>query len=120
MLIHIYFWFFVVWKYDMIFVSLRDLVVYMKTRHFLLFFHINVFAIFQRKPGILIPDLYLYSIKIQTNIKQNWYKIHGKITNFERIFLEYLYKGMGWPKYMGWAHPGWDEIDLEEIGLRSA
>jgi hypothetical protein len=28
-----------------------------------------LFATFQRKPGILIPDLYLYGIKIQTNIK---------------------------------------------------
>jgi len=27
---------------------------------------------FRRKPGILIPDLYLYNIKIQTDIKQNW------------------------------------------------
>jgi len=26
---------------------------------------------FWRKPSILIPDLYLYGIKIQTNIKQN-------------------------------------------------
>jgi len=26
---------------------------------------------FWRKPGILIPNLYLYSIKIQTNTKQN-------------------------------------------------
>jgi hypothetical protein len=26
---------------------------------------------FWLKPGILIPDLYLYDIKIQTNIKQN-------------------------------------------------
>jgi len=34
---------------------------------FIIFF----FATFQRKPDILIPDLYLYGIKIQTNIKQN-------------------------------------------------
>jgi len=26
---------------------------------------------FLRKPGILIPDLYFYGIKIQTHIKQN-------------------------------------------------
>jgi hypothetical protein len=26
---------------------------------------------FQRKSGILIPDLYFYGIKIQTNIEQN-------------------------------------------------
>jgi hypothetical protein len=34
---------------------------------FIIFF----FATFQRKPSILIPDSYLYSIKIQTNIKKN-------------------------------------------------
>ena len=32
---------------------------------------IYIFLMFWRKPGILIPDLYLYSIKIQTNPKQN-------------------------------------------------
>jgi hypothetical protein len=26
---------------------------------------------FWQKPGILIPDLYFYGIKIQTNIKKN-------------------------------------------------
>jgi hypothetical protein len=30
-----------------------------------------IFLMFWRKPGILIPNLYLYSIKIQTNTKQN-------------------------------------------------
>jgi hypothetical protein len=29
------------------------------------------FLTFRRKPGVLIPDLHLYSIKIQTNIVQN-------------------------------------------------
>jgi len=29
------------------------------------------FLMFWRKPGILISDLYLYSIKIQINAKQN-------------------------------------------------
>ena len=38
---------------------------------FFVFFLYNFFATFWRKPGILIPDLYLYSIKIQTNINQN-------------------------------------------------
>jgi hypothetical protein len=31
-----------------------------------------------RKHGILIPDLYLYSIKIQTGIDKNEVKIGGK------------------------------------------
>jgi hypothetical protein len=45
--------FFVVWKYK-VFLALRDLAVCMKTK--------TVF--FLRKPGILIPDLYVYGINI--------------------------------------------------------
>jgi hypothetical protein len=52
------------------FIFLRDLVVCMKTRYFLLFFYLIFFVLFRRKPRILILDLYLYSIKIQTNIKK--------------------------------------------------
>jgi hypothetical protein len=36
------------------------------------FFIYIIFATFWRKLGILIPKLYLYSIKIQTNMNQNW------------------------------------------------
>jgi hypothetical protein len=50
------------------------------------FFFCNFFATFRRKPGILILDLYLYIIKIQTNINQNGIKIHKKITNFKKDF----------------------------------
>jgi len=59
-----------------------------KTRYFFCFI-ILFLQHFQRKPGILILNLYLYSIKIQTNIRQNFdRKIHGKVTDFfERIFL---------------------------------
>jgi len=73
--------FFVVWKYDVIF-FLRDLAVCMKTKTF--------FFKFWRKPSILILDLYLYYIKIQTNIKQNSItKCAGEITNFfENNFLK--------------------------------
>jgi len=47
------------------------------------FFYNFLFAIFHRKPGILIPDLYLYSIKIKINIKQKFdRKICGKVTEF--------------------------------------
>jgi hypothetical protein len=43
-----------------------------KNKIFFVFFHIYIYiATFQRKSGILIPDLYFYSIKIQTNINQN-------------------------------------------------
>jgi hypothetical protein len=41
--------------------TLRDLVVCMKQKKIM----------FWRKPGILIPDLYFYGLKIQINIKQN-------------------------------------------------
>jgi hypothetical protein len=42
---------------------------------------------FLRKPGILIPDLYLYNIKIQTNINQNAVKnIRKNHKFFEKIF----------------------------------
>jgi hypothetical protein len=36
------------------------------------FFVVLYFFLFWRKPSILILDLYLYSIKIQNNINQNW------------------------------------------------
>jgi len=41
------------------------------------------FSKFWQKSGTLIPDLYFYDIKIQTNIKQNLVKtIREEITNF--------------------------------------
>jgi hypothetical protein len=55
--------FFVVWKYDvMIFFFILERLGRMHEN--------NIF--FWRKPGILIPDLYLYGIKIQTSIKKFW------------------------------------------------
>jgi len=66
------------------FLALRDLVVCMKQKYFFLFW---------KKPGILIPDLYLYGMKIQTNIKQNSVeKYVGKSQIFEKkieFFLEW-------------------------------
>jgi hypothetical protein len=55
-------------QYDF-FYFLIDLAICMKTKtHFFVFLY-NVFATFQKKnPGILISDLYLYSIKIQIDI----------------------------------------------------
>jgi len=45
-----------------------------------------------RKPGILIPDLYLYSIKIQTDIDQNTIiKLQKNHIFFEIIFEEFLF-----------------------------
>jgi len=40
------------------------------------------FVMFWQKPGISIPNLYFYSIKIQTNIDQNTVKYLQKITAF--------------------------------------
>jgi len=41
---------------------------------------------FQWKPGILILDLYLYGIKIKTNIKKNSILYTEKSQTFENIF----------------------------------
>jgi hypothetical protein len=84
--------FFVVWKYDVIF-SLRDLAVHMKTKTF---FEKKKFW---RKPCILIPDLYLYGIKIQTNIKENSVtKYMGKSQIFPKIYF--------FENFWNWAKPG--------------
>ena len=94
---------------------------------------------FLRKPGILIPNLYLYSIKIQTGIDQNTVTKLWKITYFLKVFfLEFKFflldwtrpkKGLGrnWPKIkqayflQGWtqsSHLGWADIPARnEHGL---
>jgi len=47
---------------------------------------------FWRKPGILIPDLYLYNIKIQTDIDQNTViKLQQNRIFFEMIFEELFF-----------------------------
>ena len=52
------------------------------------------FFMFCRKPGILIPDLYFYNIKIQTNIDQNALKKYAGNHKFsENIFLNFF--GLG-------------------------
>jgi hypothetical protein len=65
--------FFVVWKYDAMIFLIFEIFgrMHEKQNHFL-FFHKNFFAMFWRKPDVLILDLYPYSIKIQTSIKQFW------------------------------------------------
>jgi len=45
------------------------------------------FILFLMKTKYFIPDLYLYSIKIQTNIDQNTVKYLRKITNFKKEFF---------------------------------
>jgi hypothetical protein len=77
---------------DDFFLSLRDLSVCMKNKIF--FFCLTIFfAMFWRKPDILILDLYLYGTKIQTSIKQFWFKkMQENQQNFLRIFQKlYIY-----------------------------
>ena len=57
---------FFVWKYNVNFLYFLETWPYTwKQDIFLLFFYLIFFASFRRKPCILIPDLYLYNIKIQ-------------------------------------------------------
>ena len=52
------------------------------------------FFMFCRKPGILIPDLYFYNIKIETNIDQNAVKKYaGKSQIFWKYFFEFFWAG---------------------------
>jgi hypothetical protein len=52
------------------------------------------FLMFGLKPGILIPDLYFYGIKIQTHIKKNSVeKYAGKSQTFKK---KLNFFGLGW------------------------
>jgi hypothetical protein len=92
MLIHILFWNFFccvkIWCYNIYIYILERLGRMHENKTF---FVIMYFLMFWRKTGILIPDLYLYSIKIQTDIDQNTVIKLQKITyfwnNFWRIFV---------------------------------
>jgi len=100
MLRHICFLFFLyqnmIWK----FLYLRDLVICKKTKIFFIFFGVFFFAMFRQKLSILIPDLYLYGIKIQTKIKQNGRKIREKSINFQKgFFLNFFRLGRTRPDH---------------------
>jgi hypothetical protein len=59
---------------------------------------------FLRKPGILILDLYLYSIKIQTNIDQNAVKnIQENHKFFEKKFRIFFGLDPARPTWLGWT-----------------
>jgi hypothetical protein len=113
--------FFVVWKYNMIFFFcfLETWSYAWKQRHI-------SFFMFWWKPGILIPDLYFYGIKIQPDINQNDIeKCTGKSQIFPKWFLNFFYffkliwVGLGQPILIGagpgpsiWAGPllqGWTQ-----------
>ena len=52
----------------------------------------DFFLMFWRKPGILIPDVYFYDVKIQINIKQNLVeKYAGELQIFENNFFEFFF-----------------------------
>jgi len=61
-----------------------------------------IFLMFRRKLGILIWDLYLYSIKIQTIIKQNSIKLYAeKSQTFKNTFNFFYWAGPG-PLILSW------------------
>jgi len=65
---------------------LRGLTVCMKIKKLFYLFYYYFFFFFT-KTRYLIPDLYLYSIKIQTDINQNAVKYLRKITDFLKEFF---------------------------------
>ena len=59
---------------------------------------------FLRKLGILIPDLYLYSIKIQTNIDQNTVKnIQENHKFLKKKFRIFFGLDPARPMWLGWT-----------------
>ena len=64
--------------------------------HEMKIFFIIIILISWWKPGILMPDLYLYSIKIQTDIDQNAVKTLQKNHRF--------FWNTFWRIFLGWAH----------------
>ena len=66
---------------------------------------------FWRKPGILIPDLYFYGVKIQTNIKQNLVEKYTEKIQFKKKINFFFFFGLhpaigAGPNYSGWARIG--------------
>jgi len=61
--------------------------------------------IFLKKPGILIPDLYLYDIKIQIDINQNGIENYAGKSQFlqKYIFFFKMELGRTRPNYVSWA-----------------
>ena len=86
---NINFWTFVVWKYDMFFYIFFERLGRMHKNST---FYFYIFIFFLWKPSILIPDLYLYNIKIQTNIDQNAVKQYTRKSQiFLKIFFEFIF-----------------------------
>jgi hypothetical protein len=65
----------------------------------------KIFFMFLTKKDILIPDLYLYSIKIQTNIDQNAVKYLRKITDFFEINFEFFFGARPSPAHVAGLDP---------------
>ena len=84
-------------------------------------FFFNKYFFCWRKTGILIPDLYIYSIKIQTDIDQNTViKLQKNHKFFEIIFEEFLFFYLllfflGWTQLgpRGWAQPSRPHVNSE-------
>jgi hypothetical protein len=61
---------------------------------------------FWRKPGILIPDVYFYDVKIQINIKQNLVEKYAEeLQIFENIFLKFFFWTGLDPAHSFWTSP---------------
>ena len=58
---------------------------------------------FRQKPGILILDLYLYNIKIQTNIKKNSIKLYAEKSQTSKKKFNFFYWAGPGPLILGWA-----------------
>jgi len=87
-----FFWNFIVWKYNMIYLFIFwERLGRMHENKI----YIYIFFFFWRRPGILLSDLYLYNIKIQTNIDQSAVKNFRKSQMFffkKRLFFEIILK----------------------------
>jgi hypothetical protein len=99
MLIHIFKIFFVIWKYNMNFFYyyyyLETWPYAWKQKHSFMSW---------QKLGILIPDLYIYNIKIQIDIDQNAVKNIRENHKFLKKNLEFFFGlGPARPMWLGWT-----------------
>jgi hypothetical protein len=54
--------------------------------------------IFLKKPDILIPDLYLYDIKIQIDINQNGVENYAGKSQFLRKYISIFFLKWNWTR----------------------
>jgi hypothetical protein len=78
------------------------------------------YFLFWRKPDILIPDLYFYSIKIQTNIDQN--AIKNIQENHKFLLKRFLKIFLGWVQLgsCDWVGPSRPNRPVTWLGKQKA